>query len=63
MGYWFILVFLDSGVPNNIALYAYEEQRCLTVMDEHLTRIDSNPRMYVEVLYANCLQGSAPRTR
>lgn len=60
MGYWFIFFALDAGVPVQVQLYTYEEQRCLQVADEHLKSAQKNG--YVDVLYSNCLPGSKPRT-
>jgi type IV pilus assembly protein PilM len=38
MGWWFLLAWLDAGVPTSITMYTSDEQRCLTVAQEHLAR-------------------------
>ncbi len=59
MGFWFLLFYLDAGVPVTTYLYVPEEQACLNIVAEHLESI--HPDGYVEVIYANCPQGSPPR--
>ncbi len=61
MGWWFVLAWLDAGIPQSALLYTYDEQRCLTVLSEHLEAEQLRPGSYVEVIYSNCVQGSAPR--
>ena len=61
MGYWFLLFVLDAGVPVQAQLFAGDEQRCLTVAQEHLESETLRPGSYVEIIYIGCVQGSAPR--
>lgn len=61
MGWWFLLAWLDGGVPSSTTVYTHDEQRCLTVAQEHLEAQQARPDKYVEVLYVGCVQGSAPR--
>ena len=61
MGFWFVLAWLDAGIPASITMYTHDEQRCLTVAQEHLEAEQMQPGSYVEVLYVGCVQGSPPR--
>jgi hypothetical protein len=62
MGWWFILAWLDAGVPTSAMLYVgTDEQRCLTVAQEHLEAEQMRPDAYIEVLYVGCVPGGAPR--
>jgi hypothetical protein len=38
-----------------------DEQRCLTVVREHLEAQEARPDRYVEALYVGCVEGSRPR--
>jgi hypothetical protein len=62
MGWWVILAWLDAGVPTSAMLYVgTDEQRCLTVAQEHLEAEQMRPDAYIEVLYVGCVPGGAPR--
>lgn len=61
MGWWFLLFYLDAGVPVYVSLYAHDYQRCVTIAQEHLESEQMRPGSYIEVIYNNCMQGSAPR--
>jgi hypothetical protein len=61
MGWWFILAWLDAGVPSSAMLYAGDEQRCLQIASEHLDGLESQPSKYIETIYIGCVQGSRPR--
>jgi hypothetical protein len=61
MGWWFIVAWLDAGVPSSAMLYTYDKQRCLQIVSEHLEAEQMRPGSYVEIIYANCIQGGAPR--
>lgn len=61
MGWWFIVAWLDAGVPSSTMLYTADEQRCLTVAQEHLDGAQARPDAYLEVIYVGCVQGGAPR--
>ena len=61
MGWWFLLAWLDAGVPSSTMLYVRDEQRCLTVAQEHLEGAQARPDAYLEVIYLGCVQGGAPR--
>jgi hypothetical protein len=61
LGYWLLIAWLDAGVPSTTALYAGDEQRCLTVAQEHLDGVEARPDAWIELLYIGCVQGSAPR--
>ena len=50
MGWWFVLAWLDAGIPQSALLYTYDEQRCLTVLSEHLEAEQLRPGSYVEVI-------------
>lgn len=61
MGFWFVLAWLDAGIPASITMYTHDEQRCLTVAQEHLEAEQMRPGAYIEVLYVGCVPGGAPR--
>jgi hypothetical protein len=61
MGYWFLLAWLEAGVPVSTMMYVPEHQRCLDIADEHL-EAQQRPGSYVEVVYIGCPQGSPPRS-
>jgi len=62
MGWWFLLAWLEMGIPQTAMVYAgQDEQRCLTVADEHLERQQERPDRFVEVVYLGCVRGSQPR--
>lgn len=62
MGWWFVLAWLDAGVPSSAMLYVgTDEQRCLVMVQEHLAGIEDRPDAYIEMLYQGCVRGSAPR--
>lgn len=62
MGFWLLLAWLDAGVPTSTMVYTgLDEQRCPTVVHEHLDSIEARPDAYVETLYIGCVQGGAPR--
>jgi hypothetical protein len=62
MGWWFILAWLDAGVPSTTMIYTHDEQRCLHVAQEHIEGAERRPDTYLEVVYLGCVQGSAPRS-
>lgn len=62
MGWWFVLFLLDAGVPVQVQLYTHDEQRCLTVAQEHLEAVQGRPGTYIEVVFVNCVEGSPPRS-
>jgi hypothetical protein len=61
MGWWFVLAWLDAGVPGSTMLYAADEQRCLQVAQEHIEGAQARPDAYMEIIYLGCVQGSPPR--
>jgi hypothetical protein len=61
MGWWFILCWLDAGVPSSTMLYVRDEQRCLQVAQEHIEGAQARPDAYLEVIYLGCVPGGAPR--
>ena len=62
MGWWLLMFWLDAGVPAIVPLYTGpDEQRCLTVAQEHLEGAQARPDAYIEVVYLGCVQGGAPR--
>jgi hypothetical protein len=62
MGWWFLVTWLDAGVPASINLYVGgDQQRCLQIASEHLEAEQMRPGHYIEVIYIGCVQGSAPR--
>jgi hypothetical protein len=64
MGWYFLLFALDAGVPVHADIYiGTDEQRCLTVAQEHLESETMVPGSYVEIVYIGCVQGSPPRRK
>lgn len=64
MGWWLLIAWLDWGVPSSTMLYTgLDEQACINLASEHLEAEQVNPGRMVEVVYINCLRGSAPRGR
>lgn len=61
MGFWFLLAWLDAGVPTSIMMYTQDQQRCLTVAQEHLEMQQMRQHTFIEVIYIGCTQGSQPR--
>ena len=62
MGWWFVLAWLDAGIPQSALLYTHDEQRCLTVAQEHLEGAQKRPDRYIEVVSLGCVKGGAPRS-
>jgi hypothetical protein len=62
MGWWLLLAWLDGGVPTSTMVYTgLDEQRCLTVVQEHLEAQQARPDRYIEAIYVGCVPGGAPR--